>query len=393
MKKLLVLLAVILTANVMMAQKKDRTDAYMYNKNGQFEKAVTSIEKCVNHDGFLGMKPKDQAQAWHYRATIYQNVLQNPELAAKYPNATDLAYESLQKCIAADNSYYADNAADINNRIASIAGSYFQNGVDGFNNNSFEDAAVNFRKSYDISLNGIAPDTSALVNAAMAYQRAEKYEEALKNYTDLKNLGYQGEDLYKNTAACYTALGNDDKSLEAITEGLEKFPGAAGLIIEKVNLYLKQGNGEAAINDLNKLHDLDPNNASILFILGTIYGDDSHDIFDADKAIQYYNDALKVDPDFFDADYNLAALYVNLANKKNAEANDLLEKGITKKILEQADALSKEGDAFLEQGLPHAERAFNAQPSPELGQVLKSIYVRLKMLDEAKALEERLKEL
>ena len=392
MKKLLVLLAVILTANVMMAQKKDRTDAYMYNKNGQFEKAVTSIEKCVNHEGFLGMKPKDQAQAWHYRAPIYQNVLQNPELAANYPNATDLAYESLQNCIAADKSYYSDNADDINNRIASLAGKYFQNGVDGFNNNAFEEAAVNFRKSYDISLS-VTPDTSALVNTAMAYQRAEKYEEALNNYLDLKNLGYQGADLYKNTAACYTAMGNEEKSLAVISEGLEKFPGEGGLIIEKVNLYLKQGNGEAAIADLNKLHDMDPNNASILFILGTIYGDDTHDIFDADKAIQYYTETLAVDPDFYDADFNLAALYVVLANKKSAEANDLLASGFNNKIMEQVNALNKEGDTFLQLGLPHAERVFNAQPSAELGQVLKTIYVRLNMLDELKALNQKLQEL
>ena len=43
MKKVMILMAVLLTANVMMAQKKDRTDAYMYNKNVQYEKAMASI--------------------------------------------------------------------------------------------------------------------------------------------------------------------------------------------------------------------------------------------------------------------------------------------------------------------------------------------------------------
>ena len=83
MKKLVILLAVLFTANVMMAQKMDRTNAYNYNRNGQYEKAVEAIEKCVNHEGFLGMKTKDQAQAWLYRGMIYLNVHQNVELAAK----------------------------------------------------------------------------------------------------------------------------------------------------------------------------------------------------------------------------------------------------------------------------------------------------------------------
>ncbi len=393
MKKLVILVAIALTANVMMAQKMDRTNAYNYNRNGQYEKAVEAIEKCVNHESFLGMKPKDQAQAWLYRGMIYLNVQQNAELLAKYPDALQLAYESLQNCIKADAGYAKDNAQDIYPRIGAIAVNYFQNGVDNFNNQVYPQAGESFRKAYEISLSGVNPDTSALINAALAYQRGEMYEEAVSNYQDLKNLGYNQVDVYKNLAACYMGMNDEAKSLEMIQEGMQKFPGDAGLIIEKVNLMLKQGNGEAAIADLNQLHDLDPNNASILFILGTIYGDDTHDIFDPDKAIEYYNQAIAVDPTFYDADYNLAALYVNLANKKNAEANDLLETGFTKEIIERADALAKEGDAFLEEGMPHAERAFNAQPSPELGQVLKSIYVRLKKMDEAKALEERLQNL
>ena len=286
MKKLVILLAVLLTANVMMAQKMDRTNAYNYNRNGQYEKAIESIEKCVNHEAFLGMKPKDQAQAWLYRGMIYLNVHQNVELAPKYPNALDLAYESLERCINADAGYAKDNAQEIYPRIAHIAVTYFQDGVENFNNEVYPQAGASFRKSYEISLNGANPDTSALVNAALAFQRGGMYDEALANYDDLKTLGYNKVDLYKNMAACYLGKDDEAKSLEMIEAGLAKFPGDAGMIIEKVNLYLKQGNGESAIADLRQLHDMDPNNASILFILGTIYGDDSHDIFDSDMAVE-----------------------------------------------------------------------------------------------------------
>lgn len=393
MKRLVILLAVILSANVMMAQKMDRTNAYNYNRNGQYEKAAESIEKCVNHESFLGMKPKDQAQAWLYCGMIYLNIYQSAELSAKYPDALEKAYNALQKCIQTDASYASDNAQDILPRIAAIAVNYFQAGVEAFNEQAYPEAGAKFRRSYEVSLNGANPDTTALVNAALAFQRGNMFEEALANYADLQALGYSQVDLYKNMAACYSGLGDDERSLAIIQAGLDRFPGDAGLIIEKVNVYLKENRGEEAIADLDQLHQMDPNNASILFVLGTIYGDDTHAIFDAEKAIQYYTLALEANPDFYDADYNLAALYVNLANKKNAEANDLLETGFSNQILAQVDALSKEADAYLEQGLPHAERAFNAQPSAELGQVLKSIYVRLKMMDEAKALEERLQQL
>ena len=385
MKKLVILLAVVFTANVMMAQKTDRTNAYMYNKNGQYEKAVEAIEKCVNHDGFLGMKPKDQAQAWLYRGMIYLNIHQNAELAAKYPDCLEKAYEALENCIKTDAGYAKDNAQDIYPRIAAIAVNFFQDGVENFNNQVYPQAAVSFRKSYDISLSGANPDTSALVNAALAYQRGGMYEEALANYEDLKNLGYKQVDLYKNMAACYNGLGNEEKSLEMIQAGLDKFPGDAAMIIEKVNVYLKNGRGEDAIADLNKLHEMDPNNASILFILGTIYGDDTHDIFDADKAIEYYTQALQVNPKFYDADFNLAALYINLSNKKKAEANEIT--GFSKAEIQKYNGLIQEAEELLRTGLPYAKEAYDAEHSDELKHVLKSIYVQLKMMDEAKALD------
>ena len=234
MKKLVFLLAVLLTANVMMAQKMDRTNAYNYNRNGQYEKAIEAIEKCVNHEGFLGMKTKDQAQAWLYRGMIYLNVHQNAELSAKYPDALETAYQSLERCIAADASYAKDNAQEIYPRIAHIAVTFFQDGVENFNNEVFPEAGASFRKSYEISLSGANPDTSALVNAALAYQRGGMYDQALANYEDLKNLGYKKVDLYKNMAACYLGMNDEAKSLEMIEAGLEKFPGDAGMIIESI---------------------------------------------------------------------------------------------------------------------------------------------------------------
>lgn len=385
MKKLMLLLAIALTANGLMAQKTDRTNAFMYNKNGQYEKAAEAIEKCVNHESFYGMKPKDQAQAWLYAGTIYLNIHQSPELASKYPDCLEKAYVALENCIKADAGYTKDNAEEIYPRIAAIAVNYFQDGVANFNNQVYPEAAASFRKSYDISKNGASPDTSALVNTALSYQRAKMYDEAITNYNDLKDLGYHNVDLYKNLAACYIGKGDDANSVKVIEEGMQKFPGDAGMIIEKVNLFLKQGKGEEALSDLNKLAELDPNNPSILFILGTIYGDDTHDIFDADKAIEYYTQAININPEYYDAVYNLGALYITMSNKLKAEANEIT--GFSKAEVERYDSLVKQAEDLVRTGLPYVKQAYDAQPSDDIKHVLKSMYVQLNMLEEAKALE------
>ena len=381
----MILLAVILSANVMMAQKTDRTNAYMYNKNGQYEKAAESIEKCVNHESFLGMKPKDQAQAWLYRGMIYLNIHQSAELAPKYPDALEKAYEALQNCIKADPGYAKDNAQDVYPRVAAIAVNYFQDGVTNFNNKVYPEAGASFRKSYEISLSGTNPDTVALVNAALSYQRASMFEDALVNYNELKDLGYNNVDLYKNLAACYNGMGDQEKGIETIQQGLDKFPGDAGLIIEKVNVYLKQGRGEEALADLNKLQELDPDNPSILFILGTIFGDEKNDIFDGQKAIDYYMQAININPNYYDAVYNLGAMYITLSNKLKAEANEIT--GFSKAEIERYDSLVHQAEDLVRTGLPYVKQAYDAQPSDDIKHVLKSMYVQLNMMEEAKALE------
>ena len=380
----MILLAIVFTANVMMAQKKDRTDAFMYNKNGQYEKAMVSIEKCINHEQFLGMKPNDQSQAWLYRASIYQNILQSPDEAVRKmaPDALEKVYESLMKCME-NESFLNDNKQEIYQRVTSVMNNYYTQGADYYNIGNFVEAAPMFKKAYDIAKSLGSNDANDMLNlAATSALRAEDYNTALGYFTELKNGGVDDVDIYKHLAASYHGLGDEEKAFEMINAGLAKYPGDAAMIIEKVNVYLKQGKGEEAINDLVELHKLDPNNASILFILGTIYGDENNDVYNSDKAIEYYEEAIKLKPDYYDAIYNLGAMYISLSNKLKTEANELPLNEVARynELVEQAEEL-------VRTGMPYVKQAYEAQPTPEVKQVLKTMYVQLKMFDEAKALD------
>ncbi|MBR0177791.1 MAG: tetratricopeptide repeat protein [Bacteroidales bacterium] len=384
MKKVMILLAVVFTANVMMAQKKDRTDAFMYNKNGQYAKAMASIEKCVNHEQFLGMKPNDQSQAWLYRAAIYQNILQSSDEAVRNlaPDAQEIVYQSLMKCME-NQSYVNDNKQEIITRVNAVMNSYYTTGADNYNTGKFAEAAPAFKKAYDIAKSLGNPDANEMMNlAATSALRGEDYTTALEYFTTLKENGVDDVNIYKHLAAAYHGMGNEEKAFEMINAGLEKFPGDAAMIIEKVNVYLKQGKGEEAINDLNELNKLDPNNASILFILGTIYGDENNDVYDSNKAIEYYQEAIKINPNYYDAIYNLGAMYITLSNKVKTEANDLPLNQV-----KEYEAKVAEAEELMRTGLPYVKQAYEAQPSPEVKQVLKTMYVQLKMNDEAKALD------
>ena len=152
-----------------------------------------------------------------------------------------------------------------------------------------------------------------------------------------------------------------------------------------MNAYLKEGKGAEAVQDLTKLLELDPNNAQLLFVLGNIYGDESNEgLYDTDKARQYYEQALSIKPDYYDAIYNIGVLYTAMASKYIKQANEIT--GISKKELEQYDGLIEQANELLRTGLPYLRQAYDAQPSDDVKNVLRSIYVQLKMNDELKAL-------
>ena len=393
MKKVMILLVIALTANVMMAQKKDRTDAFMYNKNGQYAKAMASIEKCINHDQFLGMKPNEQSLAWLYRAAIYQNILQSDDeaLKAQVPNALEIVYESLMKCLE-NESFCADeqNQMEIGMRIASVMTAYYTQGADAYNNGQFAQAAPLFKKAYDIakSLGGGTEASEMLNLAATSALRAEDYNTALEYYNELKGNGKETAELYRHLAACYNGLGQSEQAMEMINAGLALDPGDANLILEKVNAYLKEGKGAEAIVDLEKLLELDPQNAQLMFVLGTIYGDENNkDVYDTEKAKQYYEQALAINPNYYDAIYNIGVLYTTMANKYIEQANEIT--GFSKAEQEQYNNLIEQANDLLRTGLPYLQQAYEAQPSDDVKNVLRSIYVKLNMTDEVKALDGR----
>ena len=388
MKKVMILLAIVLTANVMMAQKKDRTDAFMYNKNGQYDKAMVSIEKCINHEQFLGMKPNDQSQAWLYRAAIYQNVLQSGDeaLIAKAPNALEVIYESLMNCMK-NPEFFEDNKQEIYQRVTSVMNTYYTKGADDYNSGKFAEAAPMFKKAYDIAKSLGSPDANDMLNfAATSALRAQDYNTALAYFNEVKNNGVDNVDVYKHLAACYNGLGNAEQAMAMINAGLEKNPSDAGLILEKVNAYLKEGKGAEAVEDLNKLRQLDPENAQLLFVLGTIYGDENNkDVYDVEKARKFYEDALKINPNYYDAIYNIGVLYTGMANKYIEQANEIT--GFSKAEQDQYNSLIEQANELLRTGLPYLQRAYEAQPSDDVKNVLRSIYVKLNMMDEVKALD------
>jgi tetratricopeptide (TPR) repeat protein len=138
----------------------------------------------------------------------------------------------------------------------------------------------------------------------------------------------------------------------------------------------------------------DSANYSVEFALGTVYenisGDagktsaERHEAFE--NAIVAYENSIRLNPDYFEGNYYLGALYVNQAAGVNDEA--------TKLPLEESakyDQLKKETDGLLEKATPFLEKAATLQPEDINTLVaLKQIYSRTGKPDKMKGVQEKI---
>lgn len=380
MKKIIMMLAILIVSTAAMAQKSERTNAFMYNKNGQYDKAKESIDHAVVHE-----KTRDDAKSWMYRGIIYLNIVFSDQFKELDTQALEKSLESFQKAMELDQEDELKRELEIYPRVEAIGQQYFSRGVDDFNNQDYVAAANDFKKSYDIGQSVNKIDTLALLNAALASIRSENYPQAIDYYQQLLDIQFSEPDVYKNMAMAYRSQNDLDNMMAILQVGREKYPDDAGLLLEEINSYLAQGQGAKVVDDLKSLVEKDPSNYSIFFVLGTIYGDEINEaMYDKDKAEMYYEKAIELNPEYYDAIYNLGALYINESNKLQVTANDL-----PLSETEKYNKITEEANAIIRKALPHLEKANELQPNnEETIAVLKSIYSRFNMADKLKSLSE-----
>lgn len=264
------------------------------------------------------------------------------------------AQESLIKSIEL-NTEDEDLKQKAKMNIGVIYDNKFNSAVQKYNEKKYIAAAADFESSYDILQLLGTIDSSSLNNANLAYKLA------VQDYIDQEKF---------------------NEALEVINIAKVKFPQDVDLIINEANIYLALKNNEKTVETLEFLMEVDDQNPTIFFAAGASY--DALGNFD--KAVETYKKSIALDPEYFDANYNLGALFVNKAAEYQELANAL--------PLEAVDKYNKyktQMEDYLKLALPYLEKADQVQPDDQYTlSSLKEIYSRLKMYDKVKEINARI---
>lgn len=406
MKQLTVLLLLVLTTSVVFAQNKDintaRTQLNNYRnydkesgKTNSLVKAKDAIEKALStiatkqeaNDSKL--KDKTVAKAWFYKMEVYSELatLEEPKLAE---NIDETIIDAAKNILKYDKSKtYRNQAVGALDGVRIAA---YNEGVKLYREKDFTGAFETFQQS--LSLNKAVNegtgkdiiDTSAIAMSAYAAQNGEMVDKAIPLYEKLVELNFDDAQIYNALSGLYLANADTTKAGEIITKGKEKFPTDANLLIADVNFALKTGSSkEVAIEKMAAAIDAEPENESLHFALGTTY----FEMGDKENAMKYYQSALDLKEDYFDALYNLGLVYYQDGAKKIEEANE-----VDINDQETYDKLMKESTDLFTKALPFFVKAHEAKPKDyETLVALKEISAKTGDIAKAKEYKEKIEAL
>ncbi len=316
---------------------------------------------------------KDWAKTYYVKGLTYTAIAEsnNPEFnnISEYPLFD--AFDNFKKAYNMEGGKTYQSSIDLT--LVNLSGQVITKAVDAYKEEDYENAFKYFEKSLEIKEMPVFAgeiDTAIIFNTAITAQRIEKYEDAIKYYKQAIEHGYGEGDTYSLMAESYKSMGEDEKYLETLKEGFEKYPSNQPLLGSIINYYLLEAeDAEEAFKYLKLAREGDPDNPQFYSAEAHLYDK----IGEKEKAKEKYKKAIEIDPDFFEAYYNLGVLYFNegveLTDKANQETDN-------KKYM-----ISKQlADEKFEEALPFIEKAHELQPEDQgIMSTLRTIYYRLKM--------------
>lgn len=365
--------------------KTEKAAKQMQNAKITITKAKDAIDAASQHESTM-----NQAKTWHYYAVIYYKIGAYPEFYDLDPNSYDKVLLAIEKIQQLDENYYRQMGQELASYVRGIDNTYYQLGVDSFNNGNYEDAMVNFQKANEAASKIGAVDDAAMMACATCAIKLGKYDVAADTFNTLIEKGYEDATNYSGLINAYRELGEGEKSIEIINVAREKYPDNPQIINDMINTYLTLHRESEIVDQIEAMAQKYTEQPVYYYILGNIYSNMDSEIFDIEKALEYYNKTIAEDANYADAYYGAGVLLMNKAAEisKEADEKDPSEYSNFNAYLDATDKLAAEAKTFNERALPYMEKAYELLPSDEaVKHALKTLYTRLKMMDKARELE------
>ncbi|MBW8332390.1 MAG: tetratricopeptide repeat protein [Prolixibacteraceae bacterium] len=392
MKRTTILFVLLFAVTGVFAQKGKVTSASSFKETGKLDKAVSTIEEAIDASNPKTESSVTWPRTWEVRGEIYQAVFQSKDENYKKLSNDPLtvAYDSYLKALALDDKDKFSKSIKI--KLTLLIGDLTNQAVAAFNEEDYNKALKSFEQIIGIEETPVfkaddptSVDTVIIFNAGLAAYNAQNYDKAIKYYREAAKYKYSGARTYQLISSSYMQKQDTVSALDVLKEGLKEYPGNGTILVEVINIYLNSNRVDDALRYLDIAIEQDPKNASYHFAKGTLYDK----LQKPEEATASYLKAIEYKDDYFDAYYNLGAVYYNKGVKQIDVAN-----AVPSNQPEKYEVEKEKADIEFKKAIPYMEKAHEVNPTDKFTmESLKTLYYRLKMLDKHAEIVEKMKNL
>ena len=333
MKKFLIFSLITTFSLVACAQKGVVKDANRSLKSNDLNEARVLVKQALENEATA-----NDPEVWKLAGDIGNKAFDNErtnEMLGKNSNA-DVMYngliESYEPYLKADSlAELPDSKGRVRNKvrkdIASVLKAnhpyYINGGVHLNEKQDFKQASKFFEIYWDIpelplfeGKDDFTKDSTyqtikyyAIITAIQAedHERALNLIKKANSEPFIENSAYQESDLYELMASEYIQLGDTANYIETLNLGATKFPNSKYFIPNLINVYIRQGENEKAMDYLDQAIKNDPSNACDLnSVKAALYSEKG----EFDNAEEEYKKALVQDENCERALEGLAVNYI-----------------------------------------------------------------------------------
>ncbi len=303
-------------------------------------------------------------------------------------NALMLSLDALLKANEKDVKK-AQTKAIVEN-MTSLKDRFVNEAMNSYSIGNYKAASDNFENSLKVSGSPVLGmvDSTIIYYTAVTAAMAKDNGRAINYFEKCLAIDYDMKgDVHSTLAESYKASGDTLKAKEILAAGFTKYPTSQSILVSLINIYQESNDDPNKILDLIKVaQSNEPNNASLYYAEGNIY----KKMGEYAKAYAAYDKSLSTDPNYFFAPFAKGDCYYSEALEYQNKAND-----------ERDDAKYEEYIKLMEQALENAiepfEKAFSITKDNDFqvacAEYLKNIFFRFRdKSDEYKAKYEKYNE-
>ena len=348
--------------SVASAQTSAVTNAILNQRSGLLDKARVDIDKAIVNE-----KTSGKAKTWYTRGEIYQGMMDSPIYSKQLQpgEGVQKAYESYSKAIELDtkDGEFGKQAVT---KMDALYGQAFNNAVNSYNAKEYDKAIESYKLASKIK----PQDTTAVLYSAYAYEAKQDYPGAKASYNQLLGMNYKSTTLYSRLFQMAKNEKNNEEASKVLQQALVAYPNNKTFMLEDLNMSLASGKGDEAINKISKTIAADPTNSNLYAVRGSLYDQQKK----TDLALADYRKAVEIDPNNFDAQFNLGVYNYN----KAADAYTKASKMDLKTYQTSGKKFEADGKKYFEASVPYFEKALQLQPNDRNTLVsLQKVYFRL----------------